>query len=252
MDEAVGYRTLNSTPKRIFAIGDVHGCVEELNVLLSYLEQELGLDEHDAVVFIGDYIDRGPDSRGVVDRVIQVQKKIPDTITLKGNHEEMILSFLGFPGTGGGVFYKNGGRETLLSYGITAFNPGDSEEILNALPSSHVAFYTNLDRMVVLEDYIFVHAGLSPMKSLESQIDDEIFWIRDEFIKNIHRFGKTVVFGHTPFKEILFHEPYKIGIDTGLVYKNMLSCIELRSRTTYQVQSGGAAVVVRERPKTQV
>lgn len=244
-ESGLGYRTITSTPARIFAIGDIHGCLTELDCLLTHLETEVGLNENDAVVFIGDFIDRGPDSRGVVDRVINVQKKIPDTVTLKGNHEEMLVSFLGFPGTGGQVFYQNGGRETLASYGIADFDPRDHEALQNSLPAAHLAFYTNLDRIVVLDSFIFVHAGLSPLRSLDTQIDDEIFWIRDEFIKNIHRFDKTVVFGHTPFKDVFFHDPYKIGIDTGLVYRNMLTCLELRSRVGYQIKSGTKKVVTR-------
>ena len=230
------YTELDDIPERIFAIGDIHGCKKELRYLLDFLEDKEDLSSDDLVVFIGDYIDRGPDSKGVIDLLLDFQLAHPNSIFLKGNHEDMFLDFLGYEGRQGHVYLPNGGEETLESYGT--HGKAGMSEIAQSIPAKHLSFFLNLERMLIVGDYVFVHAGLDPLRTIKTQLDDDVFWIRGEFINNIHNFDKTIVFGHTVYKDVLFDLPYKIGIDTGLVYENLLSCVEVNKKMVYQIREG--------------
>jgi serine/threonine protein phosphatase 1 len=237
------FTQIDVMPPRIYAIGDIHGCLSETNTLLSHIEETQNLQAEDLVVFIGDYIDRGEESREVIDRLISFQHKHANTIFLRGNHEDMFLGFLGLPGTLGESFLANGGKQTLLSYGIDPSTPAD--QVMPLLPAQHYSFFLNLESYIITPEFVLVHAGLNPLRDLRAQLDEDLFWIRDEFIHNIHRFEKTVVFGHTPYQDVMYHPPFKIGIDTGLVYGNKISCVELVSGTIFQVRSGEKEVLVR-------
>ncbi len=233
--------------ERLYAIGDIHGCAAELELLLSHLRNSEKLTKNDCVIFIGDYIDRGPSSKEVVSKLIDFKKEFERAVFLKGNHEDMLLSYLGYPGRAGDVYMVNGGETTLESYGVSATDLLD--KIKETIGEEHMKFYLQLQRYAVGEEYVFVHAGLDPLRALSAQIDDDLFWIRDEFILNIHHFDKTVVFGHTPYEEIIFHRPFKIGIDTGLVFGNKLSCVELRDKRVLQVSRGAQQVAEGVFPK---
>jgi serine/threonine protein phosphatase 1 len=224
---------------RLFAIGDVHGCLDELAVLLDAIAPQAG----DEVVFVGDYVDRGPASRGVVDRLLATAAARPDVdwVFLKGNHEDMFLSFLGLEGEHGDVFLRNGGRATLASYGIAPDGP--ASEQIRVLPPAHLEFFRGLRMHHRVGRFLFVHAGVSPILPLESQSDDALLWIREEFIRNRHLLPYTVVFGHTPHREVFWHLPYKIGLDTGCVYGNKLSCLEFRGGSLFQVRKGSTEAV---------
>lgn len=227
--------------KRVFVIGDIHGCVEEPRLLLDELVTKEGLTVEDLVVFLGDYIDRGPSSKEVVDLMIEFQGKFPLTRFLKGNHEDMLLDFLGFGGRLGQAFLYNGGLETIQSYGISVFSP--PEEMVEALPKEHFRFFRELESILCIDQYIMVHAGLNPVRDLNAQDDSDVLWIRDEFISQQHSFQKTVVFGHTPHQDILLHLPFKIGLDTGLVFGNKLTCLELRLGQVYQVARNAKEII---------
>jgi len=227
--------------ERVFVIGDLHGCVKEPEILLRHLESSEGLKESDLVIFLGDYIDRGPDSKGVIDLMLDFRTRFPKTRFLKGNHEDMLLDFLGFGGNLGQAFLYNGGLETIQSYGITVFAP--PSEMISAMPPSHFKFYCELESIIRVGDFICVHAGLNPLRDLTAQNDSDVFWIRDEFLTNVHSFKKTVVFGHTPHREIFQHLPYKMGLDTGLVFGNKLTCVELMSGKTFQITRETTEVV---------
>jgi serine/threonine protein phosphatase 1 len=216
-----------------YVVGDIHGCLAEVR----YLVEQLPLERGDRLVFLGDYIDRGPDSMGVVSYLLELreQGKI-DAVFLKGNHEDMFLDYLGFPGNHGDVFLNNGGHATLASYGISASN--GAAAIAGQLPQAHLAFYQNLETFCVVKPYLCVHAGIQPLKRLEEQTAAEMFWIRGEFIRNPHKLPFTVLFGHTPQKEALFDLPFKIGLDTGLVYGNKLSCLAVEEKVLYQIKRG--------------
>jgi len=221
---------------RIYVVGDLHGCLEEPEILIKHLESREGLSQDDLVIFLGDYVDRGPDTKSVVDLMLDFATRFPKTRYLKGNHEDMLLDFLGFDGRMGQAFLYNGGLETIQSYGISVFSPPG--EMVDAMPESHFQFYSELESIIQVGDFICVHAGLNPTKELGDQDDSEVFWIRDEFIANDHNFGKTIVFGHTPHQEVFEHLPYKIGIDTGLVFGNKLTCLELKEGKLLQVTRG--------------
>lgn len=217
-----------------YVIGDIHGCLAEVR----YLIEQLPLERGDRLVFLGDYIDRGPDSNGVVSYLLDLRNQgNVGVIFLKGNHEDMFLDYLGLSGNHGDVFLNNGGHATLASYGIASTSsPG--AEIAQELPQSHLTFYKNLETFCVLGSYLCVHAGIQPLKKLEEQTAAEMYWIRGEFIRNSHKLPFTVLFGHTPQKEVLFDLPYKIGLDTGLVYGNKLSCLAIEEKLLYQIKRG--------------
>jgi serine/threonine protein phosphatase 1 len=220
---------------RTYVIGDIHGCLDELRHLIDGLPLEVG----DRLVFLGDYIDRGPNSKGVVSYLLGLKEYGPalDLVFLKGNHEDMLLSYLGLLGNHGDMFFYNGGRETLASYGLPSVQPTPNEA-RSAIPATHLDFYQSLIDYYAMGDILCVHAGIDPHKPLEEQSTTEVLWIRDEFIYSEHALPYTVLFGHTPKKEVFFHLPYKVGLDTGLVYGNKLTCLETQENILYQIGRG--------------
>lgn len=241
----MGFSTVSEIKaERVFVIGDTHGCSEETVVLLRFLERERGFTDLDSAVFLGDYIDRGPDSMGVVDVALEWKRHYPLTRFLKGNHEDMLLDFLGFGGKFGEAFLYNGGVETITSYGISVFAP--PEEIATAMPPEHFRFFCELESILTHNNLIFVHAGLNPMRELTAQIDSDVLWIRDEFLNYVHSFKKVIIFGHTPHRDLFLHRPFKIGLDTGLVFGNKLSCIDLSTGEVLQVARGAKEVSIGE------
>jgi len=218
---------------RLFAIGDIHGCARELEALLAGLRPARG----DTLLFVGDYIDRGPASRAVIDQLLDVERRTDvASVFLRGNHEDMCLSFLGRPGSWGESWFVNGGAATLRSYGIDARStPAVAEE---ALPAAHLRFFEHLQSLHVVGDYLFAHAGIRPDRPLAEQEDDDLLWIREEFINAPHSLPYTVVFGHTPQRNVLVQLPYRIGIDTGCVYGGRLTALELPAGVVHQVAWG--------------
>lgn len=238
-------RIIDPPPRRTFVVGDIHGCTEELDLLIRHLESE-GLGSEDLVVFVGDYIDRGPDSKGVISRLIEFKAKYGATIFLRGNHEDMLVAFLKLPvqtasaGSYGKYYLQNGGVQLLESYGLA--ENATPEQLSAILPADHLNFICSLESFIQIGNYVIVHAGLNPGQPYGKQRLKDLCWIRDEFIFHSHTFGKTVVFGHTPYQNIFLDLPYKIGIDTGLVYGNALSCLELSSTTVYRIERGDTII----------
>ena len=218
---------------RLFAIGDIHGCVDELTAMLGTIGPVRG----DTVVFVGDYIDRGPAARDVIEVLLELNRGAAEFVFLKGNHEDMMLSFLGLPGHYGESFLFNGGLPTLESYGVPS-----AELALERIPPNHMDFLKALATSYLRPPYLFVHAGISPLRQLEEQSVEDMLWIRQEFIFNPHQLGATVVFGHTPMRAVMVEMPYKIGIDTGLVYGGKLTCVEFNEGVLYQVGRGSRQV----------
>jgi serine/threonine protein phosphatase 1 len=218
-------------PGRLLAVGDVHGCIDELSLVLDAIEPT----SDDKVVFLGDYVDRGPNSRGVIDLLIALRNsRRCHTVFLRGNHEDMFLDFLGERGSHGDAFLFNGGRATLASYGLPPVLR--RSEVRAHLPDSHLQFLRGLELRHEDEPFLFVHAGVSPIRKLADQDAEDLLWIRDEFIRNRHPFSLTIVFGHTPQREVLWDLPFKIGLDTGCVYGNKLSCLDLTAGVLLQVE----------------
>ncbi len=202
--------------ERTFAVGDIHGCLDKLTCLMDMIDVD---PKRDTLVFMGDYIDRGTQSKEVVNYLLDLARRQRRVIFLKGNHERMLQRYLS--GTSMFHFLVNGGQATLDNY---LKNQSHAEDSL--IPTTHRDFFDNLRLYYETEQYIFVHAGLKPNVPLEEQSEWDMLWIRDEFIYSDFDFGKRVIFGHTPFREPLILDN-KIGIDTGAVYGNRLTCVEL-------------------------
>jgi serine/threonine protein phosphatase 1 len=223
------------TTVRTFVVGDLHGCVDELNRLLDALAPGTA----DTIVFLGDYIDRGPSPKGVIDRLLRLRREGPRCIFLKGNHEDMFLAFIGEAGHYPEAFLFNGGEATLRSYGLQG---REGPAVTAGLPPDHLEFLRDLQLQSQHGAFLCVHAGLTPDRPLEEQREEDLLWIRDEFIQVPHPFPFTVLFGHTPRREVLLQLPYKIGLDTGLVYWNKLSCLEIEQKEIFQIRRGEATV----------
>ncbi len=223
---------------RLFAVGDIHGCPAELTTLLD----ALGLAAGDTVCFVGDYLDRGPDSKGVIDLLLDRRTAASEVswVFLKGNHEDMALAFLGRPGRWGESWMMNGGAAAVRSYGVDA--RAEPAVVESAMPESHLAFLDGLERTFTWGGYRFVHAGIRPGVPWAEQSDEDLLWIREDFLLHPHGLPETVVFGHTPHREVLVQLPYKIGIDTGLVYGGALTALELPDRALHQVRKGETRV----------
>jgi len=220
---------------RLFGIGDIHGCPDELDAILKAIAPVAG----DTVVFVGDYVDRGPSARDVIELALEVENSGAEAVFLKGNHEDMMLSYLGMPGHYGESFLFNGGVATLESYGVREDNLA---EAVHHIPARHLEFYNRLAVSYLRPPYLFVHAGIMPTRQLEEQETEDLLWIRQEFIFNPHRIDATVVFGHTPMRGVMIDLPYKLGIDTGLVYGGKLTCVEFNQGVLYQVSRGSRQV----------
>ena len=210
--------------ERTFAVGDIHGCLDKLISLMGVIDID---PEKDILLFIGDYIDRGTQSKEVMDYLLDLARRQSRVIFLKGNHELMLQLYLS--GVDRFNFLANGGQATLDSYLKDRSHSGGS-----LIPTAHLDFFDNLRLYYETDQYIFVHAGLKANIPLEKQNEWDMLWIRDEFINSDFDFGKRVIFGHTPFREPLVLDN-KIGIDTGAVYGNKLTCVELPAVKFYSV-----------------
>ena len=209
----------------LFVVGDVHGCALELKLLL----EQLPLTADSTIVFVGDYIDRGPSSREVIDTLLDLRRR-HSVIPLLGNHEAMLSDFLESPHSlGGGMFVYNGGSSTLASY---ADQLGEYR-----IPEEHLAFFRELRLFYQTLEYFFVHAGVPeiPLEELDpEERRDELLWTRD-MSESVFSWSKLIVHGHCQQAEPEI-EANHINIDTGCVYDGRLSAIELHSREIFDVQ----------------
>ncbi len=214
-----------SAGERIIAIGDIHGCNTELHLLL----ESLLIDDKTLLVFLGDYIDRGPKSRDVVDTIIKLQKHAR-VVALRGNHEAMLENFLKNPdSTDAGLFILNGGGPTLTSYEVS---PGRWE-----IPSEHRQFFADLKYFYETDDFFFVHAGVPnvPLSKLTiKDHGDHMLWIRSSFLESTFKWEKLIIHGHTPVEEVE-RVNNRINLDTGCVYNGHLSALVLPDMQVYAV-----------------
>ena len=221
-----------------YAVGDVHGRADLLEGLMARIVADAGpalaRGERPLLVFLGDYVDRGADSRGVIDRLIALAAAPGFEVrTLMGNHEEAMLGFIEDPVTGAG-WLEFGGGATLASYGVAPpiGRPGAEELVAlgqalsAALPAEHLNFLRSLELAIVLGDYVFVHAGLRPGVPLHAQSARDLLWIRQEFLSEKKSFEKVVVHGHTP-EEMPYDGPTRIGLDTGAYATGVLTAARL-------------------------
>lgn len=220
--------------KRIYAIGDIHGRADMLDDLLAQIDEDIGDHEQAQLIFLGDYIDRGLDSRGVIDRLLAVREERPDSVFLKGNHEAIMLEFLADP-EDLPHWLDWGGEETLESYGVDPVGRSPeqlADDMQAALPKAHWRFLTKLSLTHIEGDYLFVHAGVRPGAALEDQTETDLLWIRKRF----HNAGPderpdyVVVYGHTPVDKPE-DAGWRIAIDTGACYGGMLTALVLEGST---------------------
>jgi serine/threonine protein phosphatase 1 len=223
--------------QRIYAVGDIHGRADLLDRLLALIEEHA--KQHPAaqktLVFLGDYVDRGKDSKGVVNRLQTLNWPGWKFVFLRGNHDQAVLDFLG-----DAKFYRAwrpfGAAETLLSYGVmpprfdreTEFEKA-RQDLAEKLPPEHIEFLQNLELFYVQDDYYFCHAGVRPGIPLEEQVAEDLLWIRDDFLYHRKPFEKMVVHGHTPApKPTRTH--HRIGVDTGAHATHCLTAVMLEGK----------------------
>lgn len=221
--------------RRIYAIGDVHGRLDLLRALIAAIdtEQKDAGTARPTLVLLGDYVDRGPDSRGVVETLIEDPLPAFECVHLRGNHEDSFLRFLDDIAVGPSWLYY-GGAETLASYGIAASRDEDDPVQLAALqvafaaalPDSHRAFMRGLEPCRAIGGYLFVHAGVRPGVPLAEQSIDDLLWIRGEFLRSAEDHGHVVVHGHTIDRKPQVRRN-RIGIDTGAFATGVLTCLVL-------------------------
>jgi len=219
----------------VYAVGDVHGRLDLLERLHDMIEADAaGIPAaRKVVVYLGDYVDRGPDSCRVVDLLIEDPMADLEAVHLMGNHEALLLSFLVDPGQVR-LWFMNGGDATLRSYGVDLWAETDAgdradylrQAFIDRLPDSHLAFYRALHLTHEEGDYLFVHAGIRPGIPLDAQDPEDLIWIRQEFLDSMADHGKVVVHGHTPAHDAQLRSN-RIGIDTGAVYGGKLTALVL-------------------------
>jgi len=232
--------------RRVYAIGDVHGRLDLLKTLLQQIRDD-HQDRESAdgvIVYLGDYIDRGRDSKGVVELLCGEPLANFQHICLKGNHEQSLLTFLEDIDIGPSWLYY-GGAETLASYGIDASSLEQDSAQLEALqvalraalPSHHLEFLQNLILTHREGDYLFAHAGVRPGVAIENQKARDLMWIRDKFLTSPRDHGCVVVHGHsiTPNPDV---KANRIGIDTGAYQSGVLTCLALEGAERHFIQTG--------------
>lgn len=219
---------------RVYVVGDIHGCIDELRTLLDFISANLS--SADVMVFVGDYIDRGPASAQVVEHLLTFKKAFPSTVFLKGNHEAMLLEYLSGSRSIDHPYLKHGGKLTFNSYGASFADMLEAPASL--IPAAHLNLIKALELGVLFEKYLIVHAGVEPGVPLPELNEDHLLWARDAFLNTDHTLSFTVVHGHTPFQSVSIRKNIRIGIDTGVVYGNTLTCLELPEGIAHYVQHG--------------
>ncbi|NDI35460.1 metallophosphoesterase family protein [Chengkuizengella sediminis] len=223
--------------KRILAISDIHGCFDEFNKLLTLVKFD---PQNDRLILLGDYCDRGDQSKEVIEMIMHLNKENHVTC-LKGNHDQMFLDWLLLDDPKKFAHYfRNGGEYTVYSYcGLEWFELGhtheEAKQFILENYSEHIKFLSSLPLHHETESHIFVHAGVSPESenhNWKEQPIETFIWIRDEFIKSPVKLDKTVIFGHTPLSDIhecddIWFGDGKIGIDGSCCYGSQLNCLEI-------------------------
>jgi serine/threonine protein phosphatase 1 len=228
--------------QRIYAVGDVHGCADRLDLMHGAIAEDLAARPvaHALLVHLGDLIDRGPDSAGVIERLLRPFPSVPGAaaphvVNLIGNHEEMFLAAInGGGGRTAELWLANGGGETLASWGVS-WRAGP-EGWRSAIPPEHLGFLRGLALVYRAGGYLFVHAGLRPGVKLEAQARQDMLWIREPFLSWSGTLPAVVVHGHTP-EDAPVVRPHRIGVDTGAVLGGPLTCAVLEADTVTFLQT---------------
>lgn len=235
-------------PAAIYAIGDVHGCLDQLVALEALIAEDgLNFEGEKWLVTVGDHVDRGPESAGVVTHVMGEAPAGFRRFALIGNHEQMMLDFLGNPAAHA-YWLDEGGAATMASYGIEIdYPPLRTSEALRVMleqrfPADHRAFLSALPSYLSLPGWLFVHAGIRPGIPLAMQSDDDLIWIRAPFLTSQLTGGLRVVHGHTPGRDIVV-TPHRIDIDTHCFHTGKLSAVRVTpdGRTAFFSVDGEAS-----------
>lgn len=229
----------------VYAVGDIHGRADLLAALLRQIEDDAQTADANArtLIFLGDYVDRGPDSQGVVETLVSGLPQGFETHFLKGNHEVLLLDFLDDASRLDG-WLLNDGETTMASYGVdigalhrARARPAEwRDAFAAALPAPHLRFFRDLELSVTRGDYLFVHAGVRPGVPLAAQTEDELVWIRRPFLDWPEPFEKFVVHGHTPGHEPVTR-PNRICVDTGACFTGKLTALRLERDTRRFLQT---------------
>jgi serine/threonine protein phosphatase 1 len=225
--------------ERVYAIGDVHGRRDCLDQLLETIDadNEARGPAETTLVFLGDLVDRGPDSRGVIERAMSA----PATrrcVFLMGNHEEILIHTWEGDRRSAALFHRVGGRETMMSYGLAPHDydgldlPGLASEVGTRVPVEHIAFLRRFEDSWRAGDYLFVHAGIRPGVPLEAQSPADLRWIRREFLDDARDHGAVVIHGHS-ITETPDVQPNRIGIDTGAFASGKLTAVGLEGASRW-------------------
>lgn len=220
--------------RRVYAIGDIHGRNDLLQQLIEKIiddDAKRG-DISSEIIFLGDLVDRGPDSAGVIETALQLKRELGDVRFLMGNHEEVYLKAATGDEKATRFFNRIGGKETILSYEISMReymdldNTGLAERLPDLIPADHIEFVKEFEDQVVIGDYAFVHAGIRPGVSLDEQKPKDLRWIREEFLSEKDPHEKVIVYGHTINGDVV-EKGNRIGIDTGAYYTEKLTALAL-------------------------
>ncbi|MCY4148338.1 MAG: metallophosphoesterase family protein [Gammaproteobacteria bacterium] len=218
----------------VYAIGDIHGRVDLLAKMLDMIRHDVAGETANrrVLVFLGDYVDRGLQSRQVIDLLLSGPMPGFEAVFLKGNHDELLLAYLEDESVGE-YWFSVGGDATLLSYGIACRSgqvTNSWKQFQNVLPASHRSFLSGLSSMHVEGDYAFTHAGIRPGKALAVQRDEDLMWGCEKFADDERDHGKMIVHGHfyAPEPEVRHN---RIGIDTGACATGCLTCLVLSGAT---------------------
>ena len=233
---------------RLYAVGDLHGRCDLLREMHRLIREDAAGSPpgfRRMVVYLGDYVDRGLHSREVIDLLLNEPLEGFDAQHLRGNHDELFLTFLDNPACGD-AWFRFGGDATVYSYGVRVpegVAPGQrmahiQQSLNEAIPARHRRFLDGLKLTWVIGDYLFVHAGVNPGKPLDRQRPEDVMWIRDEFLDSETRLGKVVVHGHSiaPRPDVRAN---RIGIDTGAYHSNVLTCLVLEGNGRRFLQTSG-------------
>lgn len=237
----------------VYAVGDIHGRLDLLEQLLDLLETDIRETISSAsailaptVIFLGDYIDRGPQSAEVIERLISLEQKGgAEWVFLRGNHDQAILDFIANPASGP-TWASYGGLDTLASYGVPLPSMRTRVEhwaktatiLVEKMPLHHLRFLKDLIPLHVSGSYAFVHAGVRPELPLDNQSVDDLLWIREPFLSSRRKLSHVIVHGHTPTTEP-YNDSRRIGIDTGAYTSGRLTAVRLlgNTQTFMQTQS---------------
>lgn len=234
---------------RIYAIGDIHGRLDLFEALLAQIDADNAHRPPADVrlVLLGDLIDRGPASAGVIEKAMALKRSSAAVSILMGNHEEVFLRAIEGDVRATRLLIRVGGRATLMSYGFTDQEYQDLDydaltaRLAERVPAAHVAFIAGFEDVVEYGDYAFVHAGIRPGVDLAQQRVSDLRWIRDEFLRHDGSHGRVIVHGHS-ITEDVDHRLNRIGIDTGAFASGRLTAIALEGEERWFLQTGEAAV----------